>query len=146
MKVILMRDVAKLGKRYTVTEVPDGYALNKLIPSGMAQAATAENLKRIKARSDKQSSDEGSALEAFSNSFANLKDKPLVILVDDNEQDHLFKAVKVPDIAAALVAAQYSIPVDSTKLNEPIKALGEYEVPVSLQTVTGIINLSIRRG
>lgn len=146
MKVILMRDVAKLGKRYTVTEVPDGYALNKLIPSGMAQAATAENLKRIKARSDKQSSDEGSALEAFSNSLANLKDKPLVILVDANEQDHLFKAVKVPDIAAALVAGQYSIPVDSIKLNEPIKALGEYEVPVSLQTVTGIINLSIRRG
>ena len=40
MKVILLRDVAKLGRRFAVVEVPDGFALNQLIPKGMAEAAS----------------------------------------------------------------------------------------------------------
>ncbi len=47
MKVILLRDVAKIGKRYEVANVPDGFALNKLIPQGDAQAATPDNVKRV---------------------------------------------------------------------------------------------------
>ena len=47
MKVILLKDVAKIGRRFEIKEVPDGYALNKLIPKNMAQFATPENIKRI---------------------------------------------------------------------------------------------------
>jgi ribosomal protein L9 len=47
MKVILLRDVAKIGKRFAIVDVPDGYALNKLIPSKDAEPATTNNIKRI---------------------------------------------------------------------------------------------------
>ena len=47
MKVILLQDVAKIGKRSDLVEVPDGYAMNQLIPKRMAETATAQNKKRI---------------------------------------------------------------------------------------------------
>ena len=53
MKVILLQDVAKIGKRFETVDVPDGYALNMLIPKRMAEPATPENLKRVDARRTK---------------------------------------------------------------------------------------------
>ena len=47
MKVILLKDVAKIGRRHEVAEVPDGYALNMLIPKGLAKAGTPENIKKL---------------------------------------------------------------------------------------------------
>lgn len=145
MKVILMRDVAKLGLRYTIAEVPDGYALNKLIPAGIAQAATPENLKKVLARSDKQASNQVSQLEEFKLAIAALKLAPAVITIDANEQDHLFKAVKAADIAAAVAAAGHPLPVEAIKLAEPIKALGEYDVAVAMGAVHDSITIIIKR-
>ncbi len=51
MQVILLQDVAKIGRRFDVVNVADGYGLNKLIPQGMAKPATPENIKKIKAQS-----------------------------------------------------------------------------------------------
>jgi peptidylprolyl isomerase len=50
MKVILLQDVAKIGKRFEVANVPDGYALNQLIPKRMAEPATPANMKKIERR------------------------------------------------------------------------------------------------
>lgn len=145
MKVILMRDVAKLGKRFSIAEVPDGYALNKLIPSGIAQAATPENVKKIHARSDKQASSNLSQIEEFKQSVAALKLTPAVIVIEANAQDHLFKAIKASDIATAAAAAGNPLPLETIKLEEPLKALGEYVVPVVLGDVRDTITISIKR-
>ncbi|MBY0538097.1 50S ribosomal protein L9 [Patescibacteria group bacterium] len=144
MKVILTRDVAKLGRRHSIAEVPDGYALNKLIPSGMALAATPENLKKVKAHTEKQVSDKITEVAEFKIAVAALKESPVVIKVDANAQDHLFKAVKASDIAQALASAGHPIPVDAIKLSEPIKALGEYQIPVALGDAADVITISIQ--
>lgn len=143
MKVILMRDVAKLGKRFTVVEVPDGYALNKLIPSAMAMAATAENLKKVHARNEKRASNKISEVTEFRTAVAALKESPVVIKVEANAQEHLFKSVKASDIAATLAALGHAIPVEAIKLAEPIKALGQYHVPVALNDAHDEIVISI---
>lgn len=145
MKVILMRDVAKLGKRFSVAEVPDGYALNKLIPAGIAMAATPENLKKIGAQTDKQVLTERTQTEEFKQSVAALKASPLSIRAEANAQDHLFKGVKAADVAAAAARAGHPLPVDSITINEPIKALGTYDIPVVLGTVRDSITISITR-
>ena len=139
MKVILLRDVAKLGKRFSVTEVPDGFALNKLIPQGFAQAATVENLKRVNERSEKNASARTNELSDFKSILNSLKDTPLKIKVDANAQDNLFKSVKASDLAAALATAGHALPVSCIKLDEPIKALGIYPVNVSLGSDSGVI-------
>ena len=145
MKVILTRDVAKLGKRFSVAEVPDGYALNKLIPAGIAMAATPENLKKIGARTDKQASTQLSHVEAFKQSVRALKTVPVSIAMEANAQDHLFKAVKPADIAAAAAAAGHPLPVESISITEPIKALGTYEIPVAVGDVRDVILVTIIR-
>jgi large subunit ribosomal protein L9 len=143
MKVILTRDVAKLGRRFSIAEVPDGYALNKLIPSGIALAATPENLKKVQARNEKQTATKITEVADFKTAITVLKESPIVLKVDANAQEHLFKSVKASDIAVALASAGHAIPVDAIKLAEPIKALGQYQVPVALGDVRDEITVSI---
>ena len=144
MKVILMRDVAKLGKRFSIANVPDGYALNKLIPSGMAQAATAENLKKIKAQTEKQTATKINEVSEFIEAVKALKQTPVVLAVDANAQDHLFKAVKATDISRAFASAGHAIPVTAINLEEPIKSVGEFQIPVTMGAEHDVITLIIK--
>lgn len=144
MKVILMRDVAKLGKRFSIAEVPDGYALNKLIPQGIAQAATAENVKKISSQKEKQTANKISEVSEFISAVKALKEKPVEILVEANAQEHLFKSIKASDIAQALASAGHAIPVAAIKLEEPIKALGEFQIPVAMGACHDVITIVIK--
>ncbi|OGG88098.1 50S ribosomal protein L9 [Candidatus Kaiserbacteria bacterium RIFOXYD1_FULL_42_15] len=143
MKVILLRDVAKLGKRFELTTVPDGYALNKLIPQGLAEASTPENVKRVLARKDKQIIDSATQIEVFLSACEALKESTITLAVEANEQQHLFKAVKESDVARALADAGYAISTDLIKLAEPIKALGVYEVAIQLADKHGLVKLEV---
>lgn len=143
MKVILLRDVARLGKRFAVAEVPDGYALNQLIPKGMAEAATPENLKRVNARTDKQTSNKVNSEAEFVTALAALKVAPISITMQANEQGHLFKAVKAADIATAAAAAGHAIPVDSIALIDPIKSVGDHTIVAKMGATAGEFTLTI---
>ena len=144
MKVILMRDVAKLGKRFTIAEVPDGYALNKLIPQGIAQAASLENVKKINSQKEKQTATKISETDNFIVAVKALQERPVELYVEANAQSHLFKAVKAADIAVALASAGHAIPVSAIKLVEPIKALGEYQIPVTIGAEHDLITIIIK--
>jgi len=143
MKVILLRDVARLGKRFSVVEVPDGYALNQLIPKGMAEAATPENVKRVNARTDKQASTKVNSETEFKAALAALTATPLSITVQANAQGHLFKAIKAADIAIAAAAAGHAIPVDTIVLIDPIKSVGDHTIEAKLGAVGGQFILTV---
>ena len=143
MKVILLRDVAKLGKRFSVTEVADGYALNRLIPQGFAEAATSENLKRVQARTEKQTSDHSTEVVGFVQALAHLKESGVVVVAEANAQDTLFKAVKASDIATAAAAVGHAIPVDSIQLPDQIKALGSYTIKAVFGEAQGEFTLTV---
>lgn len=143
MKVILLRDVAKLGKRFSVVEVPDGYAQNQLIPKGMVEAATPLNLKRVGARMEKVSSTHASELATFSATLAALKGVTVTVTADANAQAHLFQTVKTTDIAAALAAIGHAVPVAAITIPEPIKALGTYDIPLQHGTVKGTVTVTV---
>ncbi|MFN3188693.1 MAG: 50S ribosomal protein L9 [Candidatus Paceibacteria bacterium] len=131
MKVILQKDVAKLGKRHSVVEVPDGYALNKLIPQKMALPASAENLKRIHNIKAEATASFEAGEDAYKASIKELSTKKIEVQADANAQGHLFKAVKASDIHEALVSAGVvAIPVDAIVITTPIKSAGEHIVPV----------------
>ncbi len=128
MKVILLRDVARIGKRFEIKEVPDGFALNKLIPSKDAELATPGNIKRIeekKRQSDKSNVNELESIKKLSATFA---ESPLIVTMEANEQAHLFKSVQVEDIVKAGLDRGVSIPKDKVRLPETIKSLGQHEV------------------
>jgi len=144
MKVILLRDVAKLGKRFSIITVPDGFALNKLIPQGVAQTATPENVKRVTASVNKQSHDSAAHKDAFMAACSALKTQVITIAAPANTQGHLFKAIKAGDIIASLTAVGITaLHEDMITLSEPLKSIGEHLLPISHGEAEGLITLQI---
>jgi len=128
MKVILLQDVAKIGKRSDLVDVPDGYALNQLIPKRMAEAATASNKKRIDKLQADAEAGKAADKERFEAAGKALSEKTIKIATEVNEQGHLFKAVNENDIAAAAEAENINIDAAMIITGSPIKEVGEHAV------------------
>ena len=128
MKVILLQDVAKLGKRFEVVDVPNGRALNMLIPQGAAEEATPANIKRVEARKAKQSADQSAVSETFLAAVEALKSQTLTVTVEANEQGHLFEALKADKVVAAATAAGATLNESQIHMTEPIKEVGDHTV------------------
>lgn len=133
MKVILLQDVKNLGKKNDLIEVAEGYARNYLIPRGLAAEASAANLRQreqtLKTQSRKRQREEDQA-RAIADK---LKERTIVVTVKAGEGGRLFGSVTSADIAREL-ERQLSVTVDKRRieLEEPIKAVGTYRIPVKL--------------
>lgn len=146
MKLILLQDVKKLGKKGDIVEVKDGYAKNSLIPGGLATEATATaiNQRNLKVKAtNKQKENE---LEEAKELGAKLNDKKIEIAVKVGENGKLFGSVTSKEIAQE-VKKQLGYAVDRKKitLKEPIKAVGTYKIPFKVHpkvTVTVIVLLT----
>ena len=128
MKVILLQDVAKIGKRSDLVEVPDGYALNQLIPKRMAEAATAQNKKRIEKLQADAAASKDADKARFETAKAALTEKTIQVPADVNDQGHAFKAVSEQDIAEAAQAAGVDVEAAMLVVGAPIKDIGEHTV------------------
>lgn len=131
-KVILLETVEKLGKPGDQVLVAGGYARNFLIPQGLAALATPGNLRalgQIKARASKR---EDRALREAQEQAERLASLALTFPRAAGEQERLFGSVTALDIAEALAKEGVSVDRKRIVLAEPIKALGEFRVPVRL--------------
>jgi large subunit ribosomal protein L9 len=143
MKVILLRDVARIGRRYEVKEVPSGHALNFLIPRKLVEPATPENLKRVEAQRKKQETTVVLEAEHFDEALEKLKELKVSITAEANEQGHLFKGVKVEDIARALQSEGLQVDVRHINLPHPLKAVGPHEIELHSGKKKGTFVLNI---
>lgn len=145
MKVILLQDVKKLGKKNDVIEVKDGYARNSLIPQGLAMEATntAVNQRNLKIQAEKRRKQE--ELEQATEDAKQINDKKIVVSVKVGEGGRVFGSVTSKDIAEQ-IQSQLNYKVDRKKINlvEPIKALGTYNVEVKIHPkVTASVAVSV---
>jgi len=132
MKVILLRDVAKVGRKNDVVEVPNGYGLNKLIPRGLAKAATEENLKAVAQMSERSQEVTAASALVFSELIAALEDKTVEIAEETNEEGRLFKAVSAVEVAEAIsAAADKPVQAEQIILGDPIKSVGDHVVTLA---------------
>jgi large subunit ribosomal protein L9 len=144
MKIILLHDVAKIGKKYEVKTVADGYALNALIPKGLAEAATAQALSRLEAKK-KREMDEKKVHEALLvKSLGGLSSAKIEIVEKANEKGHLFAQVHTAEIAKALKEQlNFNAHPEHIMLEKPIKEVGESKVTIQINdkkaTVTVIV-------
>jgi large subunit ribosomal protein L9 len=132
MEVILKEDVPKLGARGDVVKVADGYGRNFLLPRKLAIEATRSNravIEQMKqaslrraARDKADAEAQAKLLDAVSLSFTRKA----------GEKDQLFGSVTSSDIAAALEAKGYVIDRRKIHLDEPLKHIGEFKVPIRL--------------
>ena len=143
MKIILLQDVAKIGRRYEVVDVPDGYAMNQLIPKKMAEPATPANVKRIeKMNLDKAASAEADS-EAFQAAVATIEATPITITLEANEQGHLFKAVSADDVVTAAQAVGAVVTADMVSFASPIKEIGAHDVQLAKGGATATISVTV---
>jgi large subunit ribosomal protein L9 len=133
MKVVLIKEVKKLGRPDDIVEVSDGYARNFLLKNGLALEATPDNLNIVKTRKKAESAKNQRALESSQATAEALKDKVFDLPVKCGEGGRLYGAVTAMDIAQALADAGYAVDKRGIQIQQPIKSLGDYTVDVRLQ-------------
>ena len=132
MEVILREHVDNLGRRGEIVKVADGYARNYLLPRKLALLATEGNKKQIERERTKfeaKEAEEQKAASAIAERMANVQ---IEIARKVGETEALYGSVTSGDIAEALAAKGFDIEKRRLQLHEPIKKLGEFEVPVRL--------------
>lgn len=132
MEVILKEDVPKLGHRGDVVRVAEGYGRNYLLARKLAVQATEGNksvIEQMKQSAVRRSAVEKADSEALSKQ---LEAVSLSFQRKTGEKDHLFGSVTSADIAEALEHKGFNIDRRKIQLNEPLKSLGEFEIPVRL--------------
>lgn len=132
MKVLLRQDFPTLGEAGRIVTVKDGYARNFLIPRGIAFEASAGNLKFLEEEKKRGAAlrlREKKAAEALK---AKMEGVSITAAMPVGEDDRIFGSVTNQDIADLLAAKGYEVDKRKISLEEPIRALGIYEIPIKL--------------
>jgi large subunit ribosomal protein L9 len=144
MEVILREHVDNLGRRGEVVKVADGYARNYLLPRKLALLATEGNKKQIdreKVKFDAKEAEEQKVAQAMAARIANVD---VEIARKVGETDALYGSVTSSDIAEALARKGFELDRRKLVVQEPIKKLGEFSIPVKLhREVTAQIKLRV---
>ena len=132
MKVILLQDVKKLGKKGDVVSTSDGYARNFLFPRNLAQEATDSNLHVLNAKKDVERRKKTAEIEAAQKLADDLRDKVVKIDAKAGDSGKLFGAITSKDIADK-INDQFNVKVDKKKIvMDTIKIAGTYNIEVKL--------------
>jgi large subunit ribosomal protein L9 len=145
MEVILKEDVNKLGHAGDVVKVADGYGRNYLLPQRLAIEATASNkavIEQMKASALRKSAGDKDGAAAVG---AELETAELTFERKVGAGDHLFGSVTSSDIAAELAKQGFKVDRRKIALDEPLKQLGEFHVPIKLhREVTAHLKVTVK--
>jgi large subunit ribosomal protein L9 len=146
VEVILKEDVEKLGQRGDIVKVAEGFGRNYLLPRKLAIEANNANktvIEQMKAAAVRKSAKEKTGAEALARQ---LNDVQLTFERKVGEKDHLFGSVTSADITSALEAKGFKIDRRKVHLDDPLKSLGEFHVPVKLhREVTAHVKVTVGR-
>jgi large subunit ribosomal protein L9 len=144
MKLILREDVENLGKGGELVDVKPGYGRNFLLPRGLAVTANPKNVRELEHQRSVAQAKAAKAKASAEAVAKRLADTAITLKRKVGEQDKLYGSVTALDLAEALAARGLSIDRRSIDLAEPLKALGDFEVPVKLHhEVVGKVKVKI---
>jgi large subunit ribosomal protein L9 len=146
MQIILQEDVEKLGTRGQVVDVAEGYARNFLLPRKLALEASAGNMKRLEKMratfAKKEATEKGDA-QKLAELLAGVS---LELTRKAGENDQLFGSVTSADISEALAAKGFTVEKRKIALVDPIKVVGDFEIPVKLhREIAANVKLSVKK-
>jgi large subunit ribosomal protein L9 len=142
MKVIFLKDVGGVGQRNALKEVSDGYALNYLIPNGLAKQATKEAIKALENQMeqvDKATADKNDAIRAVLKQINNVT---FIIKAKANDKGNLFMKINTGDIARTI---GHSVTKDMISGVDLIKEMGEYDIKVSAAKTTVSVKIKVEK-
>ena len=133
MKVILLKDIKNIGKKWDVKHVSDGYARNYLMPKGMARLASQDALDELDdelRQREMIATEELGATQAIAEGLDGLD---VYVRVKADENGTVYGGVSAKTIAKALADMGVTVEEKAIKLPEPIKEIGEYQVTIELE-------------
>ena len=145
MKIILLQDEKKLGKKGDIIEVSDGHARNYILPKKIGVEATAKNMNDLKLQKANDAKIAQEQLDAAKALADELSTKQVIVKIKAGEGGRAFGSVSTKEIAAA-VKEQHNLEIDKKKIQLPeaLKNFGSYEVSVKLHPqVTGKLTVKV---
>ncbi len=133
MKVILLKDIEKLGKKYEVKEVSDGYARNYLIPQELVKIADQKSLEWAKKQQELRESTAEEELKKIGQMASEMDGLEVEISVKLGEKEQLFEKITTQKIAGALKELGYDIKKTQIEIPQEIEELGEFEAKIKFE-------------
>jgi|SRR4051794_10714061 len=132
VQLLLIQSVDHLGKQGDVVSVKRGYALNYLLPQGLATVATEHHRRMVEKHRARLNEIEKARLASLRQLAELIAKQSVTIEANANEEGHLYGSVNASEIAAALKGAGFHITTDQVRLEGPLKELGLYTVKIHL--------------
>jgi len=133
MRIVLLQDIDRLGKKYEVKEVKDGYARNFLIPNKLAKEATKEILQWAEVQKEIQEKKAEEGLKKAQELASAIDGLEVNISVKLGDQGQFFESINQQKISEKLKEIGFDIKKSQIELAEPIKEVGEFPVKVKLE-------------
>lgn len=136
MKVILLKDIKGVGRKFEEKNVADGYALNKLIPQKLAVPAEGPGAGSVKVLKEQEAKAREKRGIKLSESISKIAGATITLKMNANEKGHLFASINADKLSKLLKAEGVDLAPDSILLEAPIKETGTFVVPVSVERST----------
>jgi len=141
MKIILLKDLKKVGKMYETKEVKDGYAVNFLIPKKFAKVVNDSNMKwldRQKVGLEKKIQENEKIAQDLVTRLENIQ---LTIYLKSDKEGNIFESVRVPMILKELKKQGIELDKQNINLEEKIKSIGDFEVPIDFGSIVAKLKI-----
>ncbi|MFA6353845.1 MAG: 50S ribosomal protein L9 [Candidatus Paceibacterota bacterium] len=146
MKVIFLQDVPRVGKKYDIKEVNDGYAMNFLLPRKLAEIATPKAVAMLEIRQKEIKIEREMQESRLLKNLEEIKNKTITIKAKADEKGHLFSGIKNKEIVEEMKRQQHAdISEECIVLEKPIKEIGEWEIPIEIKNKKSSFKLKVER-
>lgn len=133
MKIILLKDVPKVGKRYDIKDVAEGYALNLLIPRGLAQVATPQAVAKVETMKSNDLTEKKIQEELLLKNLEIIKGLTINMKGKANDKGNLFAGITKETLAGEILkASRLNLDSSSIKIDKPIKETGEHKITIEV--------------
>ena len=146
MKVIFLQDVPRVGKKYDIKELNDGYALNFLFPKKWATLATPKAIAEIEKRKKEIIIEREVQEDLLLKNLEEIKGKTITIKAKADEKGHLFSAIHNKTLVETL-EKECHVQIDEKfiDLEKPVKEVGEFEIPILIKNKKSSFKLIVEK-
>lgn len=146
MKVIFLHDVPRVGKRYDVKEINDGYAMNFLLPRKLAEPATPKAISELKKRKKNIEIEREVQEELLMKNLEEIKNKIVQLKAKADEKGHLFSGIHKKEIVEEMKKQNHTdISEEFIVLEKPIKEIGEHEILIKVGSQKSSFKLVVEK-
>jgi large subunit ribosomal protein L9 len=145
MKIVLLKDVKGVGKKHDIKTVADGFALNSLIPQGLAEVAVGKSLARVEMIKKQEEGERKIKEDLLSKNLKSIHDQVVEVEAGANEKGHLFAGLHAAEIAPLVkVKTGVDLLPEFIVLDKPVKEVGEHKIDIKVHGKSASFTLVVK--